>query len=153
MDDIGWFHGSDDRTLGMPSRTGIPRMHVAEDYTVVNEIGKRINQKICAPFVIGEWDKNNRLKNKPHMTPKPAEWDCRSKMNLKEAERCFDAIESSDYIDLAHHGMLHSYWDEEMGHDDQQYYIRPRKNHKDYGKLSYVPTSAEYFDECINVYN
>ena len=56
MDDIGWFHGSDDRHLGMPSRSGMTRDHLAEDYLVINEIGKRINQRICGAFVIGEWD-------------------------------------------------------------------------------------------------
>ena len=153
MDDLGWFTGEDDRHRGMPSRTGMPRVHVAEDYTVVNEIGKRKNQKICAPFVIGEWDKNNRLKGKPYMTPKPDEWDCKSKINMQEAEKCFEIIEGSDYIDLAHHGLLHGYWDEELGHDDKQFYIRPRKGHRDYGERVFVPTPAEFFDECINAYN
>ena len=52
VDDIGWFRGSDDRYAGKPSRTGMPRTHVAEDYIILNEIGKAINQKIVAPFVI-----------------------------------------------------------------------------------------------------
>ena len=155
MDDIGWFTGADDRHLGMPSRSGMTRNHVAEDYLIINEIGKRIGQKICGAFVIGEWDKNNRLRGKAHMTPKPYEWNCQKSINMPEAERCFEAIENSEYLDVALHGLLHSYWDEEMGHDDQQYYIRPRKGYT--GSETIVPVSEEYFADCIetfiNIYN
>ena len=150
MDDIGWFRGSDDRHLGMPSRTGMTRDHVAEDYLVINEIGKKINQKICGAFVIGEWDKNNRLTGKPHMTPKPDEWNCKATINMPEAERCFEAIESSEYIDIALHGLLHSYWDDERGHDDQQYYIRPRKGYN--GGERIVPVPDGYFEDCIDTF-
>ena len=150
VDDIGWFTGDDDRHKGLPSRTGMPRKHVAEDYAVINEIGKRINQKITGAFVIGEWDKNNRMTGKPHMTPKPDEWDCKSKINMQEAERCFETIESSEYIDISLHGLLHSYWDEEMGHDDQQYYIRPRKGCSENQRK--VPVSDEYFEKCIDTF-
>ena len=150
VDDIGWFTGSDDRHLGMPSRSGMTRRHVAEDYRVINEIGKRINQKICGAFVIGEWDKNNRMTGRPHMTPKPEAWDCASSINMPEAERCFTAIEESDYIDIALHGLLHSFWDDELGHDDRQYYIRPRKGYK--GTERDIPVSDEYFEECVDTF-
>ena len=147
VDDIGWFKGSDDRHIGMPSRTGMTRNHVAEDYRVINEIGKRINQKICGAFVIGEWDKNNRLSGEEHMTKFPDKWDCRATINMPEAERCFAEIESSNYIEIALHGLLHSYWDDEMGHDDQQYYIRPRAGYTGSERLIHVP--EDYFEKCI----
>ena len=150
MDDIGWFTGSDDRHLGMPSRSGMTRNHVAEDYLVINEIGKKIGQKICGAFVIGEWDKNNRLRGKAHMTPKPNEWNCKKSINMPEAERCFEAIEGSEYLEVALHGLLHSYWDEEMGHDDQQYYIRPRKGYS--GNERLIPVPDSYFEDCIDTF-
>ena len=148
VDDIGWFKGDDDRHIGMPSRTGMPRRHVAEDYTVINEIGKRINQKICGAFVIGEWDKNNRLSGEAHMTKYPDRWDCRASINIREAERCFEAIESSEYIEIALHGLLHSFWDDELGHDDQQYYIRPRAGYT--GTERMIPVPDGYFEKCID---
>ena len=40
MDDLGWFCGKDARDKMEPARTGITRRHCAEDYEVVNEIGK-----------------------------------------------------------------------------------------------------------------
>ena len=148
VDDIGWFNGNDERHIGMPSRTGMPRYHVAKDYRVMNEIGKRINQKICGAFVIGEWDKNNRMTGEEHMTKFPDKWDCRSTINMPEAERCFEEIESSDYIEIALHGLLHSFWDEEMGHDDQQYYIRPRSGYT--GTERMIPVPDDYFEKCID---
>ena len=153
MDDIGWFTGADDRHRGMPSRSGMTRNHVAEDYKVVNEVGKRINQKICCALVIGEWDKNNRLTGRPHMTPNPEAWDCASVINMPEAERCFEAIEESDYIDIAHHGILHSFWDDELGHDDRQYYIRARKSYTRPGPRYAVPVEVDYFKKCLEAYD
>ena len=150
VDDVGWFCGSDDRHLGMPSRTGMPRDHVAEDWTVINEIGKRIDQKIVGAMVIGEWDKLDRLRGKPHMTPHPYEWRRSESINIREAERCAAAIESSEYVEIALHGLLHSYWDEELGHDDQQYYIRPRGGYAGTERL--IPVSDEYFEDCIDTF-
>ena len=104
-DDEGWFNGSDDRYEGRPSRTGMTRKHCAEDYIALNETGKAIGMKIMCPFVIGEWDRWNLLRNETGMTYEPKTWDRASKIDLKEAERCFEAIESSEFIELAHHGV------------------------------------------------
>jgi hypothetical protein len=114
-DDYGWHNGRDGRLSGQPSRSALPRNHAVEDYIILNEIGKALDMKILAPLVIGEWDKNNRMTGKAHMTKFPDKWDCRSTINMPEAERCFEEIESSDYIEIALHGLLHSFWDEEMG--------------------------------------
>lgn len=101
-------------------------------------------------MVIGEWDIKNRMHAKPHMTPKPNEWNAIEKLNMREAERCFAEIESSEYIDVAIHGLLHSYWDEEMGHDDQQYYVRPRKGWGSNERI--VPVPNDYFEDCIDTF-
>ena len=61
-DDVGWFDGHDSRCAEGPSRTGIPRKHCAADYEVIEAIGKEIGMKINCPFVVGEWDKKNRLR-------------------------------------------------------------------------------------------
>ena len=62
VDDVGWFLGSDDRYLGRPSRTGMTRRHVPEDYIALNEVGKAIGQKLICALVLGEWDKDNILR-------------------------------------------------------------------------------------------
>ena len=70
VDDVGWFEGADDRHLGRPSRTGIPRRHVPDDILTLNAIGRGLGTKVLCNLVIGEWDFKNRLRGVPHET-----WD------------------------------------------------------------------------------
>ena len=113
VDDVGWFIGSDDRYLSRPSRTGLTRRHAPEDYIAVNEIGKAIGQKIMCPLVLGEWDKDNILRGEIGVTFDPKNWDRASLLDLKLAQRCFEAAESSEYIEYAIHGVLHGSYDAE----------------------------------------
>ncbi|MBQ6702497.1 MAG: hypothetical protein IJN17_06045 [Clostridia bacterium] len=115
VDDIGWFRGSDDRYAGKPSRTGMPRTHVAEDYIILNEIGKAIDQKIVAPLVIGEWDKDNILRSEVGATYEPETWNRRKIIDMSLAEKCFEALENSEYIEHCFHGLLHGNYDENGG--------------------------------------
>ncbi len=111
VDDIGWFIGSDERHSSKPSRTGMTRRHYPEDYTVLNEIGKAIGQKIMCPLVLAEWDKDNILRGEVGITYDPQNWDRASRLDIKFAERCFKAAESSEYIEYALHGVLHGNYD------------------------------------------
>lgn len=43
IDDLGWFNCEDDRESGGPSRTGMPRRHVAEDYAAINRLGEALD--------------------------------------------------------------------------------------------------------------
>ena len=107
VDDIGWFFGRDDRLNGRPSRTGIPRKHHPLDYEILNDLGKAIDQKIMCPICLAEWDKDNILRGKPGFTYEPDTWDCASVIDMPSAQKCFENIEKSDYIELAIHGNLH----------------------------------------------
>ena len=107
VDDLGWFTGTDARHIGRPSRTGMTRPHRPEDYTVLNEIGKAIGQKIMCPLVLGEWDKENILRGEIGVTYEPKTWDRASVIDLKLAERCFEEAEKSEFIEYAVHGVLH----------------------------------------------
>ena len=113
VDDVGWFIGSDDRYLSRPSRTGMTRRHVPEDYIAVNEVGKAIGQKIMCPLVLGEWDKDNILRGEIGVTFDPENWNRASQIDMKLAQRCFEAAESSEYIEYAVHGVLHGNYDAE----------------------------------------
>lgn len=115
MDDIGWHIGHDQRHIGRPSRTGIPRHHSPLDYIAVNEVGKAVGMKIMCPLCIGEWDKDNILTHEVGTTYEPHTWDRASKINYKVAEQCFEAAESSEYIEYALHGILHGNYDENGG--------------------------------------
>ena len=126
VDDIGWFRGSDDRYAGKPSRTGMPRTHVAEDYIILNEIGKAIDMKIVAPFTIGEWDKDNFLRGEVGPTYEPQTWDRKKLINMAIAEKAFEAAENSDYIEYCYHGLLHGNYDAEGRQLTELEYFAPK---------------------------
>jgi len=113
LDDIGWFKGDDDRWDDMPSRTGIPRDHVLEDYIAVNEIGRQANMKINVMFAIGEWDVNNRIRKLPNSSRFGANWDSSPYINLELAEKARDYLNSCEYIEQGIHCLLHEVWDDE----------------------------------------
>ena len=78
VDDVGWHNGADDRFVGRPSRSGIPRFHHPSDVQVINEIGKGLGTKILCALVLGDWDIKNRLRGVPHVTWDEAGWDAAS---------------------------------------------------------------------------
>ena len=124
MDDLGWFCGSDGRKKMEPARTSITRRHFAEDYEIVNEIGKRLGMKINCAMIMGEWDPDNRLKNIPALSPYGTNWNNALYFNAKEAKRCVDVINSSEYIDIAIHGLQHTYYIEGNQYSNSDYYFR-----------------------------
>ena len=75
IDDVAWHNGSDDRHMGRPSRTGMPRLHCAMDYPVIHELGKALNMKICCAIVLGEWDKDNILRGENCFSWESETWD------------------------------------------------------------------------------
>lgn len=122
LDDIGWFTGRDERESEQPSRTGMPRRHVLEDYIVVNEIGKAINMKINTMLVIGEWDRHNILRRVPHSNREGEQWDSAKFLDAVEAEKIRDFLNSCDYIELGVHGLLHDLWHEGKNVCGQEYF-------------------------------
>ena len=113
VDDIGWFWGRDDREIGGPSRTGVARTHILEDYIVLNEIGRALNQKINAMLVIGEWDINNRLRKVPHCSNQGENWNGSFWLNKEEAEKIRNFLNTAEFIEIGFHGLLHSTYSKE----------------------------------------
>ena len=110
VDDVGWFNGKDDRANGGPSRTGMPRRHVAEDIRALNDLGERLGMKINCAFIVGEWDPDNRLSVVPHLSKYGENWDNASYLDREEMARIVEAINESPYVDIALHGLLHGYY-------------------------------------------
>ena len=154
MDDIGWFNGRDTRCSEGPSRTGIPRKHVAEDYAVIDAIGKSIGMKINCPFVIGEWDKKNRLRGMPHATYNEKGWDMAAEIDYAEAERCFDVMESAEYLEYGFHGLLHGYWQDGISLADQEFsYPRSLDYKTKYAHQDLLtPVDNAYFESHIETF-
>ena len=107
LDDLAWHDGRDLRFFGKASRSGIPRMHAVEDYKIVNELGRAINQKILGKLCLGDWDKDNILRGEVGLTHDPHNWDRASEMDMEYAKACFEAMESAEYIDYAVHSNMH----------------------------------------------
>ena len=48
VDDVGWFEGADERHLGLPSRSGLPRRHDPRDILTLNDC----REECCVTSVI-----------------------------------------------------------------------------------------------------
>lgn len=125
FDDVGWHEGTDMRYEGRAPRSGIPRHHEPEDYEILAELGRGIGQKILAPLVLGDWDKDNLLRGQVGFTHDPYGWDRAAEIDYEKTQKCFEILDGSDYVEYAIHGLLHSVYTPD-------------------GKLI---TAKEYFDE------
>ncbi len=110
LDDIGWFYGADQRSAGLPSRTGINRLHVLEDYEIVEALGKAIGQKINCMLVIGEWDRKGVLRKAPNSNKWGKDWNGSLYYRELEAEKILAFLDSSEHIEFGFHGLLHDAW-------------------------------------------
>jgi len=124
LDDVGWHIGHDERTAGKPSRTGIPRLHHALDYPIIHELGKALNVKINCALVLGEWDKENILRGQNSFTWNPDGWDRASEIDMDYAEKAFECLEGSEYIDYTLHGIMHGHYDKGYQITEREYYTR-----------------------------
>lgn len=128
IDDLGWFCSTDDRTNGGPSRTGVTRRHCYKDYEAINELGRRLDMKISCAFILGEWDPDNRLKSVKCLSKYGDNWNNAEYLDKKEMQKCIDVINSSEYIDLTVHGLLHGYYTEGIDNtDESDYYYKVNK--------------------------
>ena len=122
VDDVGWFQGADTRLNNGPARSGMPRFHHPDDMRALNAIGKKLNTNILCSLAMGDWDKNNRLRGIPHFTAEEDKWDCARKFDHEYAAGYFDALEESEYLDYALHGLMHSYYEDGRLVTARQYY-------------------------------
>ena len=155
VDDIGWFKGKNGLMESRPSRTHMPRNHTFEDYTVLNEIGKKLDMHILCGLVLGEWDKDNILRGMKHATWDEENWDMASKIDYPLAKKCFDEIEKSEFIDIAFHGLMHGYWvnGENYGNPREFYsYDIPLDTKERRVDYPVKPVSAEYVDSHLEAW-
>ncbi len=68
IDDTGWWLGQDGSAKGQPFRTGMPRVHGPGDYTALIALGRSLDMKIPAGFVLCEWDRTQLLREVPSAT-------------------------------------------------------------------------------------
>lgn len=148
LDDIGWMHGWNRMELEEPSRTGLPRKHVLEDYKVINGISKSVNMKICVALALGEWDKDNLLRDVPNSNPLGKAWDSSKYLDVEKAQSIRDYADEAEYIDFALHGLLHQFWVDGERLCPQEFFYP--ENHKKHAPLcmadeTYIRTHLDTF--------
>ncbi len=110
IDDVGWWSGVDGSEWQEPYRTGINRNHVVADYQAIVDLGKALEIRPQAAIILGEWDKNNILKNVPHSTWMGKNWD-NSKWVGPWLEEAADVIiENKNHFEITMHGLGHEWW-------------------------------------------
>ena len=122
IDDLGWISGEDDRSCGGPSRTGMPRRHISEDYAAINRLGEALDMRISCAFVVGEWDPDNRLLDVPHLSKYGDKWNNAAYLDREEMDKVVAVINASPYIDLNIHGLLHGYYMDGVDNTDTSDY-------------------------------
>jgi len=112
IDDAGWWLGQDGSAMGRPFRTGMPRGHCPEDYTALITLGRALNMKIPAGFVLCEWDQTRMLRGLPSATWMAEQW--RSPFtDLETKEKAAQIIQKGrEYLEVAVHGVGHEFWDQ-----------------------------------------
>ena len=154
LDDIGWFYGADQRSMGLPSRTGINRLHVLEDYQVVEELGKAIGQKINCMLVIGEWDREGVLRSVPNSNKWGDAWDGSLYYRRLEAEKILDFVNSSRHIEFGLHGLLHDAWAEDGSFlCDGELYLPENLQKGNPKKLASDEYLRKHFDAFYQIYH
>lgn len=110
IDDVGWWSGKDGSLYQEPYRTGINRNHVIADYKAIIDLGKALGIRPQAATVLGEWDRENILRNVPHSTWMGEKWD-NSKWVGPWLEETADLISTNQtHYEITVHGLGHEWW-------------------------------------------
>ncbi|MCG8553546.1 MAG: hypothetical protein MI799_24340 [Desulfobacterales bacterium] len=112
IDDTGWWLGRDGSAGGQPFRTGMPRVHGPGDYTALIALGRSLEMKIPAGFVLCEWDHTQLLREVPSATWMAGQWTSPF-TDLAAKEKAAQIIRNgSEYLEVAVHGVGHEFWDQ-----------------------------------------
>ena len=150
VDDVGWHLGEDERAFGGPARSALPRRHHPSDVRVLHEIGKGLGVKILCDLVLGEWDKNNRLRRAPYLTWGSGEWNAAAGIDYAFAEEYFAALEESEYLEYGMHTPTHDYFVD--GRIAGGGCIYPRIGKNEWGGTVRIPLPPEKIDEIFSLF-
>ena len=111
IDDVGWWSGEDGNNKQEPYRTGINRKHYPADYQAIADLGKKLGIRPQAAIILGEWDRENILRNLPSATWMGDQWDNSKWVGpwLEEAAQIIR--DNRDHLELTIHGIGHEYWE------------------------------------------
>lgn len=147
VDDVGWWYGKDQRYKNGPSRSGLEqRRHSIEDYQAIIALGRSLNMRIKCGFVIGEWDRTNLLARVRHSNKHGIHWDQASRLD-RQIDETRDLINaSSSYMEMAVHGLVHMYWDNDGRMQHAEFYQKATDG------AGYVMTPPDIAREHLDAY-
>jgi hypothetical protein len=112
IDDVGWWKGTDGSGVNQPFRTGMPRDHVPEDYLALADLGRCLDMRLLAGFVLCEWDRGHILQNLPSSTWMGKNWTTPG-VDVEQKIKAAEIIQNSEkYIEFGLHGLGHEFWDQ-----------------------------------------
>lgn len=148
LDDAGWWLGRDGSADNQPFRTGMPRQHVPEDYEALIALGKGLNMRIPAGFILGEWDETGLLQDVPSATWMGKNW-ASPFLDKALKEKTAEIIRQGNaYLELAVHGLCHEFWDQGK--------MQRTEFHDNQGNMrrkSVVRQHLEYFFRLMETFN
>lgn len=110
VEDVGWWRGEDDSAIHGPFRNRFPRRHCLADYQALAQLSKQLSMRIAVGMVLGEWDRNNLLKEITGATWMGRNWDNRLNQGPWLEETAEYIRENEQHLELAVHGLCHEFW-------------------------------------------
>ena len=153
MDDVGWDDGRDLRLLGQASRSELPRYHEYEDYEFIKLLSDRTGKSISLALCLGDWDKDNLLRDEVGISHNPFLWDRASEIDIEKMSRYRDVLNASRH-DYIIHGILHGRYDENGNRKNEHEYFDTVKLND--GSRRYIFDEADFrrrLDIFMKLYN
>lgn len=110
IDDVGWWGGENGSARQEPYRTGIDRNHTLADYEAIALLGRQLNMRPQAAFILCEWDKENILRDLPHSTWMGSSWDNNRWVGPWQEQAVQILQDNAAHIEFTLHGVGHEFW-------------------------------------------
>ncbi|MFH0784975.1 MAG: hypothetical protein V2B20_23885, partial [Pseudomonadota bacterium] len=110
VEDVGWWRGKDGSAYNEPFRNGFIRDHCLDDYRTLARLAKRLNMRVTLGMVLGEWDRNNLLRNVAGATWMGSSWDNRNNCGPWLDEAAQFLRDNNDCLEIGCHGLCHEFW-------------------------------------------
>jgi hypothetical protein len=147
IDDVGWWSGKDGSQNNQPFRTGMSRDHVPEDYFALVRLGKKLNTKILAGFVLCEWDKFNILRKVPSATWMGTQWSIAGTMQEEKERAAWIIKNAGNNIEIGLHGIGHEFWIKKKMHRSEFH-----NEHCEMRDRGIIRKHLEYFYKLMDQY-
>lgn len=112
VEDVGWWQGEDGSAMQQPYRNAFPRQHCLADYQALARFADSLGVRIGLGMVLGEWDRNNVLRDIPGATWLGSDWDNQINQGPWLDETAEYLEDRSDSLELGLHALCHEFWHE-----------------------------------------